>query len=545
MKEGPMTKTAQRSWWKDLKLRRKFSTVSLGFTLVLAGLIAFNVMVLRSQSQNSLVTDMAGRQRMLSQKFAKEVLLQGSGVVTDHQATLRLMRDSLAALMDGGEVVVNLDTGARADLPPAPSPEIRVKLAEQATLLRQYEAAGASLLGLGVGDARRGEKLKEMLGLQAQLSDTAEAAVKMLSFHADSAIRGMIGLEIAVGLICALSGLVVSSLIGRQIADPLAACAEAARRISEGDLRIEPLEVSSSDEIGMLQQAFDEMLSSQRDIALQSRSVCDALTAAAAAILSSAQEQAAGTKQQAAAVQEITTTVEEISLSGRQVAERSRQVAGTAEAVASSGAAGLHAVRDASAGMEAIREQTETVAENIITLSERTQAVGEIIATVNEIAEQSNLVALNAAIEAADARDQGRRFSVVAGEIKNLADQAKEATSQVRGILEQTQKGINTSVMLTEEALKRVELGREKSTMSEHVIRQMSDNIQESVHAFQQIVGATNQQQIGLEQVTQALHEIRQASQQTAQTTAQLERASLDLSQLGQKLSRTLEKYRL
>lgn len=540
-----MTKTAQRSWWKDLKLRRKFSTVSLGFTLVLAGLIAFNVLVLRSQAQNSLITDIAGRQRMLSQKFAKEVMLVGTGIGVDHQATLKLMRDSLAGLMEGGEVTINLDTGAKADLPPAPSQEIRAKLSEQAALLRQYDVAATGLLALPAGDPKRTDRLKEMLALQAQLSDSAETAVKLLGHHADSSIRAMIGLEIAIGVLCALAGLVLSGLIGRQIADPLAACAEAARKIAEGDLRIEPLEVSSSDEIGVLQEAFDEMLKSQRDIALQTRSACDALTAAAAAILSSAQEQAAGTKQQAAAVQEITTTVEEISLSGKQVAERSRQVAGTAEAVASSGTAGLHAVRDASQGMEAIREQTETVAENIITLSERTQAVGEIIATVNEIAEQSNLVALNAAIEAADAREQGRRFSVVAGEIKNLADQAKEATAQVRGILEQTQKGINTSVMLTEEALKRVELGREKSTMSEHVIRQMADNIQESVHAFQQIVGATNQQQIGLEQVTQALHEIRQASQQTAQTTAQLEKASLDLSQLGQKLSRTLEKYRL
>lgn len=540
-----MIKTAQHSWWKDLKLRRKFSTVSLGFTLVLAGLIAFNVMVLRSQAQNSLITDIAGRQRMLSQKFAKEVMLVGAGIGADHQVTLKLMRDSLAGLMEGGEVTINLDTGAKADLPPAPSQEIRAKLSEQAALLRQYDAAATALLALPAGEAKRADRLKEMLTLQAQLSDSAETAVKLLGHHADASIRAMIGLEIAVGVLCALAGLVLSGLIGRQIADPLAACAEAARKIAEGDLSIEPLEVSSSDEIGVLQEAFDEMLKSQRDIALQTRSACDALTAAAAAILSSAQEQAAGTKQQAAAVQEITTTVEEISLSGKQVAERSRQVAGTAEAVATSGTAGLHAVRDASAGMEAIREQTETVAENIITLSERTQAVGEIIATVNEIAEQSNLVALNAAIEAADAREQGRRFSVVAGEIKNLADQAKEATAQVRGILEQTQKGINTSVMLTEEALKRVELGREKSTMSEHVIRQMADNIQESVHAFQQIVGATNQQQIGLEQVTQALHEIRQASQQTAQTTAQLEKASLDLSQLGQKLSRTLEKYRL
>ncbi|CAA7620606.1 Methyl-accepting chemotaxis protein [Candidatus Terasakiella magnetica] len=540
-----MINSAQHSLWKSMKLRRKFSTVSLVFTMVLAGLIAFNVAVLRSQSQQSVVTDMAGRQRMLSQKFAKEILLINSGATADAQVTLKLMRDSLAALIDGGEVVTNLDTGARVSLPPAPNGEIRAKLGEQAMLLRQFDAAASAFIALPAADPKRLDRLREVLTVQGQLADTAEAAVKMFSYNAESGIQSMVGLEIVIGLLCALSGLVVSSMIGRQIADPLAACSEAARKVAEGDLRMEMLEVTSADELGVLQVAFNDMLTSQRNMAMQTRTACDSLTAAAAAILSSAQEQAAGTKQQAAAVQEITTTVEEISLSGKQVAERSRQVAGTAEAVAVSGAEGMQAVREASVGMEAIREQTETVAENIITLSERTQAVGEIIATVNEIAEQSNLVALNAAIEAADARDQGRRFSVVANEIKNLADQAKEATAQVRGILEQTQKGINTSVMLTEEALKRVEVGREKSSMSEHVIHQMAENIQESVHAFQQIVGATNQQQIGLEQVTQALHEIRQASQQTAITTAQLERASMDLSQLGQQLARTLEKYRL
>ena len=134
---------------------------------------------------------------------------------------------------------------------------------------------------------------------------------------------------------------------------------------------------------------------------------------------------------------------------------------------------------------------------------------------------------------------------MVANEIKNLADQSKEATAQVRGILEQTQKGINTSVMLTEEALKRVESGRERTNVSEQVIRQMANNIQESVQAFQQIVGATNQQQIGLEQVTQALHEIRQASQQTAATTGQLEKAAVELTRLGELLAKTLEKYKL
>ncbi|MDA8231717.1 MAG: methyl-accepting chemotaxis protein [Magnetospirillum sp.] len=527
------------SLWKSMKLRHKFTLVASMFTLVLAGLIAVNVLVIESQRTNAHLGEMAARQRMLSQKFVKEVLLSASGVPAEPDATMANLKDTLEGMSGTG------GGGMGAMVAAAPTDEIRTLLAEQLTILGQLNEGARKYLSDAGKDSGRPAQLKDLLAIQARLSANAEEVARLYNAYADNRIESTIFFQIGAGLLAALIGIVISAVISRQIADPLADCAGAAREIARGNLHIDPQKIHSGDEIGTLQLAFNEMLASLREISAQTRSVCDSLTMAAAQILASTQEQAAGTKQQAAAVQQITSTVEEISLSGKQVAERARQVAGTAEAVAASGSAGLQAVRDASVGMEAIREQAETVAENIVTLSERTQAVGEIIATVNDIAEQSNLVALNAAIEAADAREQGRRFSVVANEIKNLADQAKEATSQVRGILEQTQKGINTSVMLTEEALKRVETGHERTSVSEQVIRQMANNIEESVHAFQQIVGATNQQQIGLEQVTQALHEIRHASQQTATTTQQLEKASIELTQLGGLLSKTLEKYRL
>jgi methyl-accepting chemotaxis protein len=535
------------SLWRSMKLRQKLGLLVAMFTLVLAGLIGFNVAIIHGQKASTLATDVAGRQRMLSQRYLKEAMAVTLGLAQPQTAaaTLETLKGNLTVLAGGGPVVLDANTGERGDIPPAPTNEIRARLGEQGALIRQLEAAGQAYFAIPAGDARRADRLREMLDLQHRLTAEAESVVRLYDQHSSGRIETLVFLQVTVGCAAALIGLILSRLMSRQIADPLSACAEAAHQIAQGNLRIEPLPVSSDDEIGMLQKAFNDMLASLRDISLQSRTVCESLTQAVAQILASTQQQAAGTKQQAAAVQEITSTVEEISLSGKQVAERARDVAATAEAVAASGNAGLQAVRETSNGMEAIREQAETVAENVVTLSERTQAVGEIIATVNDIAEQSNLVALNAAIEAAGAREEGRRFAVVANEIKNLADQAKEATAQVRAILEQTQKGINTSVLLTEEALKRVEAGRERTSQSEQVIHQMADNIEESLRAFQQIVGATNQQQIGLEQVTQALHEIRHASQQTAATTAQLERASIELTQLGAQLSKALEKYRL
>jgi methyl-accepting chemotaxis protein len=536
---------AQFSLWKRITLSRKLIIVAVLFTMVLGGLIVFNAAMLNAQKDHGTLGGLAARQRTLTQRFMKEVILTGMGQINDFEATARLMKESVAVLLEGGQLPGAELTGLQGEMPRTDDGEIRAKLSEQDKLIRQMETEAGRYLATPANDPRRAERLKEVLAAQAAVSQSADQIMRLYSRDRETRINQAIFWQCAVGFGSALAGIAISLMISRQIADPLGACARAAREIAQGNLRQSLITVTSADELGMLQQAFNEMLTSLRDIALQSRSVCENLTLAAAQILTSTQEQAAGTKQQAAAVQEITTTVEQINLSSKQVAERSRQVAGTADAVSQSGQAGLQAVHEASLGMEAIREQAENVAENIIALSERTQAVGEIIATVNDIAEQSNLVALNAAIEAADARESGRRFSVVANEIKNLADQAKEATSQVRGILEQTQKGINTSVMLTEEALKRVETGRERTNVSEQVIRQMSNNIQESVQAFQQIVGATNQQQIGLEQVTQALHEIRQASQQTASTTGQLEKAAVELTRLGDQLAKTLEKYKL
>jgi methyl-accepting chemotaxis protein len=152
---------------------------------------------------------------------------------------------------------------------------------------------------------------------------------------------------------------------------------------------------------------------------------------------------------------------------------------------------------------------------------------------------------LNATIEAAEAGEEGNRFSVVASEMKNLADQAKECTLHVRKILGEIQKGINTSVMLTEEAVKRVESGKQQADVSENVIRQISSTTEESIQAFQQIIGATNQQQVGLEQVARGMQDIDRAAQQNATGTGQLEQAVVSLSALSKQLRTAVASYRI
>jgi methyl-accepting chemotaxis protein len=342
----------------------------------------------------------------------------------------------------------------------------------------------------------------------------------------------------------ALIAVLVSFLIRRAIARPVETLMEFVQRIGRGDLSGAQAR-EGSDEMGRLGETLNAMVAGLRDLASQSREATQQLDAAVAEIRASTQEQAASVEEQLAAVQETAATVDEITHSGAQIGKRAQEVIAAAQATVRTSDNGLRAVEETVRAMDNIREQAERVAENIVALSEKTAAIGEITATVNDISERSHLLALNAAIEAAAAGEAGRSFSVVAAELKSLADQAKEATGQVRAILGDIQRGINSSVMLTEEAVKRATTGRERSTTSHATIHEITARMQEAVQTFQQIVASTNQQQLGIEQVMGALTNIRQASQQTASGTRQLDQAAANMAGLSQGLVRIVERYRI
>ncbi len=349
--------------------------------------------------------------------------------------------------------------------------------------------------------------------------------------------------QYAVGIAAVLFLSLFAGLTIRSILRPMSVLIGAVSRLEKGDLTTKAA-LPKGDELGDLGAAFDTMVDSIRTINKDIGEATASLNSASAEIMATIQQQTSATAEQSSAVQQITSTVEEINQSSGQVADSAKEVSAAGRVMAQSGREGLSAVEDTTNAMDAIRDQVETVARNVVALSQNTQAIGEIIATVTNIAEQSNLVALNAAIEAADARNEGRRFSVVANEMKNLADQAKAATGQVKNILEEIQRGINTTVMLTEESVKRVETGQERSDVAQNSIRQMAETIEENVTIFERIVGATGQQKIGIEQVTRGLHGIREGSQQTSAGTQQLAESARNLNSLSQQLQSMTEQFR-
>jgi methyl-accepting chemotaxis protein len=423
-------------------------------------------------------------------------------------------------------------------------PLIEEKLAELKETIDLYDPKDPEK-ALTVVRSDRGKKIMdrirtvidEMKAEEDRLLGEREAASRQAASLAFNTL--FYGTALAFVLVAA-----AGVLIQRSITVPLAGFMKFVEQVGQGDLSKETPS-SGSDEVGLLGGMLNGMVLGLRDLSRQVRSASENLNSAAAEIQASVQEQATGTREQAAAIQQITTTVEEVNQAGIQIAEKAREVASSAEAASSSSTVGLQAMQTVARGVQEIRNQVEAFAEHITLLSEKTQAVGEIITAVTDIAERSNLLALNAAIEAAGAGEHGARFAVVANEMKSLADQAKESTVQVQTILVDIQKGISNSVMLTEEAVKRAEAGSTQAETSELVIHQLAESTRASVHAFQQIIASTGQQQIGFDQVTQGMKDIRQAAEQTAQATAQLEMAVANVSALGRQLQTAVGKYRL
>jgi methyl-accepting chemotaxis protein len=261
-----------------------------------------------------------------------------------------------------------------------------------------------------------------------------------------------------------------------------------------------------------------------------------AFTSATSEILAGTTQQTSGVQRQAAAVADTVTTVEEIAKTAEESSQRARVFASSSQRASESGAAGRRAVGDASKAMVDVKARAEATAETILSLAEQAQAIGEITAFVNDVADQTNILALNASIEASRAGDQGRGFNVVAAEIKALAAQSKKATHQIRQILGETEKATNAAVFATEAGNKAVERAMQTVNEADEVIRSLADTIVEAAQSSLQITAATGEQAIGISQIQQAMTSISKSTDQNLAAMMQTEQSARNLDGAGLRL---------
>lgn len=261
-------------------------------------------------------------------------------------------------------------------------------------------------------------------------------------------------------------------------------------------------------------------------------------------ILASLQQLVASTGETASAVTQTATTIEEMKQTVSLSSSRAQEVSINARQTATVSQIGERSVEEALTGLHRIREQMGSIAQSVVKLGEQGQTIGTIISSVGELAEQSNLLAVNAAIEAAKAGEQGKGFAVVAQEVKALAEQSKRATGHVRRILNEIQKASVVAVQETEQGANVVETGVLKSLEAGDSIRALAQSVTEAAQAVMQIAASSQQQKIGIEQVTVAIDSVKQASLQNIAQLKNIEGAVKSLDQVGRELVTLIDQAR-
>ena len=260
-----------------------------------------------------------------------------------------------------------------------------------------------------------------------------------------------------------------------------------------------------------------------------------------AELQAAATQQVASAKEQATAMNEITTTLSELLATSRQIAESAQRVARISSDTASAARSGDDTLSRTQEAVGSIKNQVDVIVGHMIDLGKKSQQIGGILEVINELAEQTNILAINATIEAAGAGELGRRFAVVAEEIRKLADRVGSSTKDIRGLVDDVRSAVNTTVMATESGSKAVEAGARQFGEVALSFKQIATLVSTTSEATREIELSTKQQTTAVEQVnlaivnvSQAAHETETSSGQTLQTSAELTMLSRDLVRLIQ-----------
>jgi len=314
-----------------------------------------------------------------------------------------------------------------------------------------------------------------------------------------------------------------------------------AQRMATGDLRGRLTE--GGDSLGQLAGNLNHMAEGLANLAGRVRESSGGLATTVSQLQGAVGSQSSGASEQAASVTETMTTLEQIRATTAQTLDKAQRLGEIAEKARAEGERGRHAVEDSITGIGAVNAKVDIIARTILSLNERAQHIGEITGAVNGIARQLRLLSLNAAIEASKAGEAGLGFAVVAGEVKQLAEQSQEATAQVQRILQEIRHATDRAVMATEDGSKGVAHGLTLVERAGEVIRRLEDVVRDTSVASRQIVAAVRQEAAGIEQIATAMSDIHGVTDQFVTATEETRSAASELGHLAGRLDAAAGAY--
>jgi len=342
-----------------------------------------------------------------------------------------------------------------------------------------------------------------------------------------------------------LLGAAVSGMTIRSIRSIMFRLVATMQRVAANDLATDDAEITTEDEIGQAGTAFNRMKNSLREMIQSIAGTAQHVASASEELSSSATQQAQSaetqkdqTAQVATAMQEMSSTVLQVSENSNKAAEASRQAAETARR-------GGAIVEETLSRMRAIADSVSGTAKKMDELGKSSDQIGQIVGVINDIADQTNLLALNAAIEAARAGEQGRGFAVVADEVRKLAERTTTATKEIAGMIKNIQQETKTAVTAMETGTKQVEEGVKSTIQAGGSLKEIIHMAEQVGEMVMQIATAAMEQSSASEEVNQNMEKIAKLVKESADGAQQSAKACQDLSSLAFDLQNMVGTFKL
>ncbi|MCO7620578.1 methyl-accepting chemotaxis protein [Pseudomonas guariconensis] len=400
--------------------------------------------------------------------------------------------------------------------------------------LRQFRDANAE-----VGVARA-----EMTVEGADIVKRSDQLYQIQLDRRDSESAQARSLQTIATLLALLVGVLAAFLITRQITRPLRETLDVVEKIANGDLT-QNLRVTRRDELGALQQGIARMGTTLRELITGIRDGVTQIASAAEELSAVTEQTSAGANSQKVETDQVATAMHEMAATVQEVARNAEQASHAATGADQEARAGDRVVGEAINQIERLASEVHRSTEAMSLLQQESQKIGSVMDVIKSVAEQTNLLALNAAIEAARAGEAGRGFAVVADEVRGLAQRTQQSTEEIEGLVASLQNGtqqvadvMNDSRSLTDSS---VELARKAGASLENITRTVS-NIQSM---NQQIAAAAEQQSAVAEEISRSILNVRDVSEQTATASDETAASSVELARLGGHLQTLVSQFRV
>ncbi len=383
--------------------------------------------------------------------------------------------------------------------------------------------------------------------LNKSLHDLLELENKLSKEQYEFSLRSFNSASVIFVLVLAVSiaiSVVISLIITRLITTPIKEAIHVTQKIAEGDLT-QDIELSSDDEIGQLLSAIKTMDEKLKSVLAETKSAADNLASASQELSAGSEQMSRGMTEQSTRASQIAASSEEMSQTVVDIAKNSSNMASSAVETTRIAKDGEGIVSRSVQEVKAIADTVNESAKLISDLGDRSRQIGDIIDVIKDIADQTNLLALNAAIEAARAGEQGRGFAVVADEVRKLAERTSKATAEIGGMIGAIQNEVERAVENMDSGTKRVEIGVEFSTKAGSALHSIVSSVEGLQSMVQQIASATEEMSTTSEQISGDIDMIASVSKETSSSSGQIAKSAADLARLSSGLQRVVAQFKV